>query len=353
MNFLQYTYLGNTLQHWIAAVVGFLVLFFCLRMLKTLLVRRTFAKEEKDLSHIGHFMSGLLKQTKSWFLAVAAIYLAQLILSLPETILVVLKTVFLTVTLLQIGLWGSELINLWIKVRTRRETEHNNHAIPLNGLGLIFRIVLWSLLVLLILDNIPGIEITTLVTSLGITGVAVALAVQNILGDLFASLSITLDQPFAIGDYINVGDLAGTVEHVGLKSTRIRSLSGEQIVFSNADLLNSRIRNYKRMERRRVVFIIGVTYDTNPEKLESIPALLKEIINQHEKVSFDRAHFKELGSSAFNFEVVYFVDTADYLTYMDIQQAINLEIVKCFTEKQIDFAFPTQTLMVYQPEVKE
>ena len=353
MNFFEFKYLGNTLYQWIEAVAVFFVLFFLLRKLKPFLVRRTLAKEEKDLGRLDHFISGLISQTKSWFLVTLALYSAQIILSMPTTIHEILKTVFLTLTLLQIGLWATELINLWIKARIRRESENNNNATSLNGFGLIIRIALWSVLVLLILDNIPGIDITTLVASLGITGVAVALAVQNILGDLFASLSITLDQPFVIGDYITVGDLAGTVEHVGLKSTRIRSLSGEQIIFSNNDLLNSRIRNYKRMERRRVVFIIGVTYDTPPEKLEIIPALLKDIISRQEQVTFDRAHFKELGSSAFNFEAVYFVDTPDYLTYMDIHQAINLKIVQRFTEKQIEFAFPTQTVMLYQPGVKQ
>ena len=170
-------------------------------------------------------------------------------------------------------------------------------------LGFVGRIVLWSVVLLMILDNL-GVNITALVASLGIGGIAVALAVQNILGDIFASLSIALDRPFAIGDFIVVGDVLGTVEYIGLKTTRIRSLSGEQIVFSNADLLKSRIRNYKRMTERRVVFGFGVVYQTPHDKLERIPAMVREVIEAQPKTRFDRAHFKEYGDSALAFEAV-------------------------------------------------
>jgi small-conductance mechanosensitive channel len=182
------------------------------------------------------------------------------------------------------------------------------------------------------------------VAGLGIGGIAVALAIQNILGDLFASLSIALDKPFVIGDFIIVDQLLGTVEHIGLKTTRIRSLSGEQIVFSNADLLNSRIRNYKRMYERRVVFSIGVTYQTPYEKLASIGTTLKEIIESQPDVRFDRAHFREYADSSLNYEVVYYVKSPDYNRYMDIQQAINLEIYRRFQDGGIEFAYPTRTL---------
>ncbi len=183
---------------------------------------------------------------------------------------------------------------------------------------------------------------------LGIGGIAVALAVQNILGDLFASLSIVLDKPFVIGDFIIVNEFLGTVEHIGLKTTRIRSLSGEQVIFSNADLLRSRIRNFKRMFERRVTFSIGVTYQTPSDKLERISALLKEIVVKQPKARFDRAHFKEFGDSALIYEVVYYVQNPDFNVYMDIQQAINIEIVRRFEEESIEFAYPTRTIHVKQ-----
>jgi len=188
------------------------------------------------------------------------------------------------------------------------------------------------------------VDVTALVAGLGVGGIAVALAVQNILGDLFASFSIVLDRPFVMGDFIIVGDYMGTVEHVGLKTTRIRSLSGEQLVFSNTDLLGSRIRNYKRMAERRVVFSLGVLYQTSPEQLEKIPQMIREIVEAQTPVRFDRAHFKEYGASSLNFEVVYYILDPDYNRYMDIQQAVNLEIYRRFDEEGIEFAYPTQTL---------
>jgi small-conductance mechanosensitive channel len=198
---------------------------------------------------------------------------------------------------------------------------------------------------LLILDNL-GVNITGLVAGLGIGGIAVALAVQNILGDLFASLSIVLDKPFMIGDYVVVDTLSGTVEHIGLKTTRIRSLSGEQLIFSNNDLLKSRIRNYKRMEERRIVFGFGVIYQTPVEKLIRIKKQVAEIIEKQEHARLDRVHFKEYGDSSLNFEVVYFVDDPAYALYMDIQENINLELFRRFTEEGIEFAYPTRTLYV-------
>jgi small-conductance mechanosensitive channel len=181
-------------------------------------------------------------------------------------------------------------------------------------------------------------------------GIAVALAVQNVLGDLFASFSIVLDKPFVIGDFIIVGDHLGTVEHVGLKTTRIRSLSGEQLVFSNTDLLGSRIRNFKRMYERRVVFSLGVVYQTPARLLEKIPPMLRQIVESREQVRFDRAHFRDFGPHSLNFEIVYWVLSPDYALYMDIQQEINLEIYRRFEQEGIDFAYPTQTLYLRQED---
>lgn len=212
-------------------------------------------------------------------------------------------------------------------------------------LSLLGRVALWSLVLLLILDNL-GLNVSALIASLGIGGIAVALAVQNILGDLFASLSIAIDKPFVIGDFIIVDDLMGTVEHVGLKTSRIRSLGGEQIVFSNNDLLKSRIRNYKRMQERRVVFAIGVTYGTAEKELERIPDIIRQAIEAQPAARFDRTHFKGFGAFSLDFEAVYYVRQADYNVYMDAQQAINLQLVRDFAAKGIDFAFPTQTLHI-------
>lgn len=183
---------------------------------------------------------------------------------------------------------------------------------------------------------------------MGIGGIAVALAVQNVLGDLFASMSIAFDKPFVIGDFIIIDDYMGTVEHIGLKSTRLRSLSGEQLVFANSDLLNSRIRNFKRMADRRISFSIGVTYDTPHEKVAAIPDMIREAIQAHDKTNFDRCHFSEYEDSALKFDTVYYVNDPDYNVYMDIQQDINLSLLRRFEEEGIEFAYPTRTVFIEQ-----
>jgi small-conductance mechanosensitive channel len=200
---------------------------------------------------------------------------------------------------------------------------------------------------LLTLDNL-GIDITALVAGLGIGGIAVALAVQNIFGDLFASLSITLDRPFVVGDFLTVGEVLGTVESIGIKSTRLRSLSGEQIVMPNSDLLSSRVRNYGRMLERRVVFATAVTYETPIDLLERIPRLIREIVEAQTDTRFDRSHFAAHGAASLDFETVYYVRSPDYNRYMDIQQAINLAVYRRFAAEGIEFAFPTQTVFVRQ-----
>ena len=217
----------------------------------------------------------------------------------------------------------------------------------LRALTFVLRAVLFATAALLVLDNIPGVKITTLITSLGIGGIAVAMALQNILGDIFASLSILFDKPFVIGDFIIVDTRMGTVEYIGLKTTRIRSLSGEQLVFANGDLLKSRIRNYKRMAERRVV------YQTDYDILKEIPGLIRRIIEDQDLVRFDRTHFQSYGEFALTFEAVYYVLSPDYNVYMDIQQAINLEIFRQFENRDIHFAYPTQTVYLSASNTSE
>jgi small-conductance mechanosensitive channel len=265
---------------------------------------------------------------------------------LPVLLQSILDKLIIIGFLLQASIWGTGIIQFWVeRYKQKKISEDAASVTTFTALGFVLRLILWSVIMLLILDNL-GINITTLVAGLGITGIAVALAVQNILGDLFASLSIVLDKPFVIGDFIILDNYLGAVEHIGLKTTRLRSLTGEQLVISNSDLLKSRIRNYKRMFERRVLFTLGVTYQTSLEKIQKIPGMIKSIVEAQDQVRFDRAHFKEYGNFSLNFEIVYWVKSPDYTTYMDIQQAINLEIYKQFEEHGIEFAYPTQTLFI-------
>lgn len=251
------------------------------------------------------------------------------------------------IMVLQIALWSNRIVTVAVeRAFNRQRTANPAAATHLMLAGLVARIVLWSVAALIMLDNL-GFNITTLMASLGIGGIAIALAVQNILGDIFSSVSIALDKPFVIGDFIVVDSYMGTVEYVGMKTTRLRSLGGEQIIFSNNELLKNRIRNYKRMQERRVLFEFGITYETPVEQVRSLPGLVRAIVSSTElQTRFDRDHFKGYGDSALLFEVVYYVLDADYNKYMDIQQCINLALLECFEKRGISFAYPVRMLRV-------
>jgi small-conductance mechanosensitive channel len=218
---------------------------------------------------------------------------------------------------------------------------------------LLVNAIIWIIGILFLFDNM-GYNVTTIIAGLGIGGIAVALAAQNILGDLFNYFVIFLDRPFEVGDFIIIDEKRGVVEHIGIKTTRLKSLSGEQLVFSNSDLTTSRIHNYKRMQRRRILFNLSVIYQTSHENLKQIPEVLKSIVlEQAEMVEFDRAHFSGYGDSSLDFEIVYFVLDSAYNTYMDIQQKINLRIFEEFKKMGVEFAYPTRTLYVTNQKEEE
>jgi small-conductance mechanosensitive channel len=348
----DYSIYGNSALHWIIAAITALATMAALLFVKQLLVRRLGAWSERHGNRWTKAFVDLVARTKPWCLAVVAIYAGSLWLTLHDRTFQLVANITILALLWQAAIWADALLMLAIgrHLRHRMATDATS-ATTISGLGFLSRVTLWSLVMLLAMSNM-GIDVTALVAGLGIGGVALAVAAQHILTDLFASLSIVLDKPFVLGDYIIVGDCQGTVEHIGLKTTRVRSVSGEQLIFSNSDLLQSRIRNYKRMQDRRILFVLGVTYQTSPEKLAQIPTLLEEIISAQEHARFDRAFFKEFGDSALKFEVVYYVRKPDYRTYVDVQQAINLEIFRRFAEAEIEFAYPTQTLYLQRaPEL--
>lgn len=220
----------------------------------------------------------------------------------------------------------------------------------LNALIPAVRVFLWAIGIVFVLDNL-GFDISAVVTGLGIGGVAIALASQGILQDLFSYFSILLDRPFEIGDFIVVGDMSGTVQQVGIKTTRLQSLDGEQLILANTDLTASRIQNFQRMTQRRIAFNLGVTYETTKTQLELIPDILRHIIEGIPQVTFDRAHFASFGDSSLNYEVVYLVETNDYMVYRDVQQQMNLTIKEQFDKAGIEFAYPTQVLYLNRPNL--
>jgi small-conductance mechanosensitive channel len=293
---------------------------------------------------------GLLRHVGPLVYLLLALYVGTRSLKLSESIEWVLQILFAVVLTYKVIQFSQELIsyllNKWIG---RAEVEDPTTAEAVKHIMTIVRVALWVGGAIFVLDNLD-VNVTSLLTGIGIGGLAVAIAAQTVLGDAFSSFSIFVDKPFRVGDFIIVGDYLGTVEHVGFKTTRIRSLGGEQLVFANTDLTGSRIRNYKRMETRRVVFKVGVIYQTPVDKVREIPELIKNIIESEELARFDRAHFQSFGDFALVYEIVYYVLTPDYNKYMDVQQSINLKIMEAFAEREIEFAYPTQQLYVTQTQ---
>ncbi|HEX3912494.1 MAG TPA: mechanosensitive ion channel family protein [Steroidobacteraceae bacterium] len=305
--------------------------------------KRQLATERVELTEIP---LEVLSRTSMLFMMVLALFAGLHLLAKSPRTLMILESATTIMLFWQVGLWASAAILAWVERKRRSSlTTDRTFAGSLGVVAFIVQAIIWALILLLALSNL-GINITALITGLGIGGVAVALAIQNILGDLFASLSITFDKPFYVGDFLVIDEFLGTVEHIGIKSTRLRSLSGEQIVVSNADLLKSRLRNFGRMNERRVAFTVGVTYETPAEKLEKIPAMVKEIVTAQEGTRFDRSHFAKHAAASLDIETVYYVLSADYNRYMDIQQAISLAIHREFERRGIEFAYPTQRLLL-------
>ncbi|MGE0155875.1 MAG: mechanosensitive ion channel family protein [Geobacter sp.] len=346
MALLEGIYLGNTVQDWLIAIGILVGAFLLLSSVKRILISRLSRLAAITAHDFDDLLVAVLKNTKTFILFATSTYLASTILTLKPTLTGPgLKLLVLTL-LLQGGFWVSAGITFWLeRSMQKRMDQDKSSATTLTFLGFLARIALWTIVLLLMLDNL-GVNVTGLVAGLGIGGIAVALAVQNILGDLFASLSIVLDKPFVIGDFVVVDTFSGTIEHIGLKSTRIRCLSGEQLIIANNDLLKSRVRNYKRMTERRIAFNLGVTYQTPLEKLSAAKKIVSDIIDRQEHARLDRVHFQAFGDSALNFEVVYFVTDPDYALYMDVQEQINLAIFSSFAQQGIEFAYPTQTLFL-------
>jgi small-conductance mechanosensitive channel len=307
---------------------------------------------ERTETRLDDIAVAALDATRPLVLAIMGLYAGSRVLALPPSVHPFATRAAIVAGLIQAAIWGNAALRGWLAQYYENRATDPARATSAAAVGFIARMVLWVVILLMILDNL-GVNITTLVASLGIGGIAVALAVQNILGDLFASLSIVLDKPFVIGDFIIVDKYLGTVEYVGLKTTRIRSLGGEQLVFSNADLLKSRLQNMSRLESRRAAFTVSVTYDTPAATLRTIPAMLAEIVTAQPKTRLDRAHFTGVGPSSMNFEVVYFYESPDYLAFMDVQQEIWLRIVERFDAEGIEYAYPTQTLQVRGGAIKE
>jgi len=341
---------NNSGTAWIAFAVSFGVVLAILLGLRKLLVRYFTRLAERTTTRIDDVLAQSLGRTKFIFLLLIALWFACRSLYLPVPLAKTLNVFVLLALFFQIGLWLNTILAYIVEHFVRLEIEEESSRLATStALTFLGRLVLWSVLLLVALENL-GVDVTSLVTGLGIGGIAVALAAQNILGDLFASLSILFDKPFVVGDFVVIDNLLGTVEHIGLKTTRVRSLSGEQLIFSNNDLLRSRIKNYKRMQERRMVFSVGVTYQTPPDKLRAIPDIVREAIESQEETRFDRCHFVSYGDFSLIFEIVYWVLRPDYNFALDVQQVVNLFLYERFEQEGIEFAYPTRTIYLASAE---
>jgi small-conductance mechanosensitive channel len=348
----DWSFFNNPAWRWMIAGAVALGVLFALLLLRRL-ARKQYARfaatpEDELLELPLHVAS----RTTFGFLLIAAVFLGLETLELPEKAVRVLVTVFTVAGCWQMGLWATIAVLAAIDRKQRKALAVDRAAAGSLGIiGFMARLTIWSLVLLLTLDNL-GIQIKPLLAGLGIGGIAVALAAQNILGDLFASLSITLDRPFVLGDNLQIDDFSGTVEYIGVKSTRLRSVNGEQIIIPNSNLVASRVRNNTRATDRRVVFTVSVSQDTPVAELQKIPGLIRSLIESHADVRFDRSHFAKITAASFDFEAVYVVKTTEYNRHMDILQEINLRLVEAFEKQGVAFAYPVQRLYLEQQPVQ-
>ncbi|MDA0683842.1 MAG: mechanosensitive ion channel family protein [Bacteroidetes bacterium] len=345
MEFLDQQLLGMTVLNWLELAGITVGLTLAMMLVRRLFFGRFSALAGRTKNRVDDIVAEMLHGMRTWFLFVLAFYLAVEFVAVEAPAIPWLRRLLFVGFVFQIGLWGNDIIRLVSEWYVESRDNDASQLTAARAVAMVARLILWAIILLSLLDNF-GIDVTALVAGLGIGGIAIALAVQNVLADLLAYVSIVADRPFVDGDFLVVGDHSGSVEHIGIKTTRIRSLSGEQIVFSNNDLLGSRVRNYKRMNERRALFSIGVVYDTPHDVLKAIPAKLQAAVEGAENTRFDRAHLKNFGDFSINFEIVYYMVVPDYAAYMDTQQTINLAVHDVFTREGIEFAFPTQTLHI-------
>jgi small-conductance mechanosensitive channel len=341
-------FLGNSVLKWLSAALITLGLLAVLYFTKNTVARRLRVLSERTGNRWIAPLSRIFRRTGFLVVLAVALWAGSQALDLPELGENLLRHVAVLTIVIQIGIWGHAFIPHLVDTFERvEELDARTRAAATVALTFVGRLLLWTIVFIIGLENL-GVQVSTLLTSLGIGGVAVALASKSVLGDLLASLSIVLDRPFVVGDLILINGFLGNVERIGLRTTDVRSVNGEQFVFSNNDLLSSRISNYGRMSERRIIFSISVVYSTPFAKLSRIPDMLREIIEKEDGARPDRIHFKSYGDFSLDFEIVYWVEDSDYKIYMDIQQRINFEIYRRFETEGIEFAYPTQTLYMAQ-----
>ncbi len=352
--------LGVPLSQWTLAVAAALAAYFFMRTALGLARGRIHRKAAADpdvrgLAEVRPVLAQVLDGTSSLLLTVASVLVGLSVVELPLRWADRIAQLWYVTVALQLALWGARLIDVLMARQLMRHAPPGSSpqaTVSRTLIGWALNTALWAIVALAVLSNL-GFNITAFVASMGIGGIAIALAAQNILGDLFASIAIALDKPFEVGDAINTGSVNGTVEHVGMKTTRVRSPGGEQIVVANSELLKGSLRNFKRMQTRRIEFTFGVGHGTTPEQAAAIPALVRALVEAQPQLKFDRAHFSKITENALEYQVVYIMQTPDYLQYMDNQQAINIGLMRALADMGVALASGTRTVVLAGPGAPE
>lgn len=348
MEYVEYlrdhTFAGNSFFAYLLAFLVAVGIYMLLWIFKKAVISRMRAIAERSKMTFDDAIVRALATMNTLLFLCIALYAASQVLSIPDKAQVFIQYCMIILVVI----YAARALQKILEYGLNRLIERSGESEMLDEtakpfIGTIAGVIVWLLASLLILQNI-GFNITALLGGLGIAGIAIGFALQNVLSDMFAYVSIFLDKPFKIGDFIIVGQDMGTVQHIGIKSTRIKTLEGQELVMSNKELVESRINNYKRMDRRRVAFHFGIAYETPREKIKNIPGKIEEIIRNMNDTTFDRAHFKAFGEYSLHFEVVYYLEVSEYLLYMDRQQDINLEIMSYFEKNNISFSYPTNKI---------
>jgi small-conductance mechanosensitive channel len=343
---LAYRWLGDPVERWLLAATFIVVATTVLWALKRLAVKRLTVFAKRTRTELDDLLVDLLSRTRVLLIFVSTISPATGVLRLPADVHNTLRVVSVIALLVQLAIWGNAFISFWTDRYGRRGADVSGAGTTaLSTMAVFARMLLGLLLILFLLDNL-GVDVTALIAGLGIGGIIIALALQNVVADMLGALAILTGKPFVVGDFIEAQGMMGTVEGVGLRSTRMRTLSGDELIFPNKKLLDGTIRNHTRMSERRVDFRLAVTYDTPPEKLERIPTIAREAVQRHPLVCFDRAHFRTFRDWSLEFDVIYVIASSDFAVYADIQQQINLELIRRFSEEEIAFAKPAQVVEV-------
>jgi small-conductance mechanosensitive channel len=341
--FLELRWQQNTLAQWAIALATFLAVVLVARFVRDFTLRRLRALAARTENPVDDLIVVILERTKTWFLVLLGLAIATAPLTLGRDGPRIVRIVMTFAVMVQVAIIANRIVKFFVDRYVLRRGPDTTGIATIRGFAFLARVAVGLILLVAALD-VVGVKVTTFIAGLGITGIAVALAVQSVLADLFAALSIVLDKPFVVGDFIVMDNVEGTVERVGLKTTRIRALGGEQVIVANAELLRGRIRNYRRLSERRVVLKVMLAQDTLPAKAARFPEILQEIVVSKTPVRFDRAHLLRIADVGLEFELVYFVNSPDYVVHMNVLQSVNLELLERMRREELTLAQPTRLI---------